>query len=82
MIVLAPRAAAPAGTAGGAGLASCLRFYARAGDISATRDVARMSCQPASQDFGGSRGEADVLRRRRPHSLRERVSSASSVAYD
>jgi len=53
MIVLAPRAAAPAGTAGGAGLASCLRFYARAGDISATRDVARMSCQPAHD--GGMR---------------------------
>jgi DNA-binding response OmpR family regulator len=32
---------------GGMWLASCLWFYARAGDISATGDVARMSCQPA-----------------------------------
>jgi hypothetical protein len=34
-------------------LASCLRFYARAGDISATGDVVWMSCQPAHD--GGMR---------------------------
>src|SRR5579872_3771106 len=35
------------------GFASCLQFYARAGDSSATGDVARMSCPPA--DDGGMR---------------------------
>jgi hypothetical protein len=35
------------------GLASCRLFYARAGDISATGDVARMSCRPTHNDGCG-----------------------------
>jgi hypothetical protein len=49
----------PAGTPAAQGLASCRQFYAGAGDISATGDVARMSCRPGHD--GGMR----VLRRKR-----------------
>src|SRR6202034_2073554 len=37
----------------GVGFTLMLRFYARTGDISATGDVARMSCRPAH--YGGMR---------------------------
>jgi hypothetical protein len=40
------RDASPSAAPAAKGLASCRLFYARAGDISATGDVARMSCRP------------------------------------
>ena len=42
------------------GLASCRLFYARAGDITATGDVARMSCRPAD-DGGCGFGEPQLF---------------------